>query len=247
MLENFSTSLGYALGHEGGFVNHPRDPGGATNNGVTQIVYDAYRDSIGLPQRSVRYIEAAEVRVIYQNQYWAAVRADALPDGLDYAVFDFAVNSGPMRSGRFLQAQLGVKQDGHIGLVTITAAREVNDVEGLIERLCAARLAWMRTLSTWEVFGVGWARRVEGDQRGVQSEDIGVVDRACRMARGADAPPPIIAAPHKAQGDEFEDRIIALQDALRGLGKNPGTSDGFWGPKTRGAVMALLSDPPTLY
>ena len=247
MRENYPTALGWALGHEGGYVNHPRDHGGATNKGVTQAVYSAWRMAAGLAPRDVRNITVDEVCAIYQAQYWNAVRGDDLPAGLDYAVFDYAINSGPARAARALQAAVGVRQDGHIGAITLDAVRRISDVEGLIGSLCAARLAWMRTLSTWEVFGVGWARRIQGDFRGVQSEDVGVIDRASMLARGENAPPPRRDAPHKAEADDLADHIRALQDALRDLGKNPGDSDGVWGVKTRAAVVAILADPPVLY
>src|SRR5690349_19262882 len=97
---NFRTSLGLVLAHEGGYVNHPKDPGGATNFGVTQKVYDAFRKYHGLKTQSVKLIATSEVSDIYNRNYWKLCRADSLPCGLDYAVFDFDVNSGVSRAVR---------------------------------------------------------------------------------------------------------------------------------------------------
>jgi lysozyme family protein len=158
--ENFSSALAHVLAHEGGYVNHPKDPGGATNMGVTQRVYDAYRDRRDQPRRSVRGITAAEVAEIYERQYWDAIRGDDLPSGLDYAVFDYAVNSGPRRAAMDLQRELGVSVDGVIGQVTLAAVAQ-NDVYGLIEALSARRMQFLRGLKHWKTFGKGWTRRVD--------------------------------------------------------------------------------------
>lgn len=156
---NISKALEHVLAHEGGYVNHPKDPGGATNMGITQRVYDAYRDRQGQPRRSVRAITSDEVADIYKRQYWDAVRGDDLPSGLDYAVFDYAVNSGPRRAAQDLQRELGVTVDGIIGQITLAAIAKV-DVFDLIERLCARRFRFLTGLKNWKHFGVGWGNRV---------------------------------------------------------------------------------------
>ena len=107
MKENFSRSYAAALKEEGGFSNHPKDPGGATMRGVTQRVYDAYRINKGEYKQSVGRISDFEVRDIFKRQYWDAVKADELPAGVDYAVFDFAINSGPSRAVKELQRIVG--------------------------------------------------------------------------------------------------------------------------------------------
>jgi lysozyme family protein len=121
---NFTKTTSWLLIHEGGYVDHPEDPGGATNRGVTQAVYDGYRIRKGKQVRSVRYIDDAEVYDIYRTQYWDKVWGDELPNGLDYAVFDFAVNSGPSRAIKFLQRVIGVPDDGIMGNVTMGKIRE---------------------------------------------------------------------------------------------------------------------------
>lgn len=159
MFSNFDAALRLVLVHEGGFSDHPADPGGKTNKGVTQRVYDGYRKRKGKPQQSVRGIVIEEVAEIYRDQYWNAVRADELPGGLDYAVFDYAVNSGPRRAVIDLQRALGVKADGVIGNVTL-AAIKASDAFTIIDALCERRMAFLRGLKTWKTFGRGWARRV---------------------------------------------------------------------------------------
>ena len=159
MRKSYDTALQAVLEHEGGYVNHPEDPGGATNRGVTQRVYDAWRKRQGLRSRAVKAIAADEVAAIYRAQYWDAVRGDDLPAGLDYAVFDFAVNSGPARAIHYLQANLGVTADGHIGLVTLGAAARAKPRQ-VIDDLCDSRLAFLKKLKTFPTFGKGWTRRV---------------------------------------------------------------------------------------
>lgn len=157
MQHSYRDSLVEVLKDEGGYVNDPRDPGGATNKGITQRTYDAYLGP--KRQRSVRLITDAEVSDIYKARYWDAVKADSLPEGLDYCVFDFAVNSGPVRAIRFLQSVLGVKVDGVIGQETLQAAR-ATDTASAIRKLCAQRLDYLKFLHTWPTFGKGWGRRV---------------------------------------------------------------------------------------
>lgn len=182
---NYKPSLSLVLAHEGGFVNHPKDPGGATNKGVTQAVYDSYRKLKGLPLQSVKFIVSDEVAEIYQKQYWRQVKGDDLPAGLDYAVFDFGVNSGVSRAVRYLQRLVGVPDDAIIGNGTLSAVYEAarKDEEKLIATYCANRLAFLKSLATFATFGKGWTRRVVGYQAGIQKTDSGVLDYAIYMAR----------------------------------------------------------------
>lgn len=207
MRESLEVALAWVLAHEGGFVNHPKDPGGATNKGVTQRVYDGYRARRGLAPRSVRGISAEEVAEIYRAQYWQAVRADELPAGLDYAVFDYAVNSGPRRAAMDLQRELGVKVDGVIGQVTLAACARV-DVFELIVRLCERRMRFLRALKHWPTFGRGWTRRVMGQFEGAQDDDTGVIDRAIALAAGEAARAQAPAAPAPGKGEERERESI---------------------------------------
>lgn len=158
--DRYSECIPLILHHEGGYVNHPADPGGATNKGVTQKTYDAWRDKQGLPRQSVRNIADSEVHAIYRRDYWDAIRGDDLPAGVDYAVFDFAVNSGINRASRFLQDVVRVPSDGKIGPATIAAAKAM-DPRDVVNRLCDARMAFLRGLNTFPTFGRGWTARVD--------------------------------------------------------------------------------------
>lgn len=187
---NFDTSLGLTLVYEGGWVNNPKDPGGATYRGITQSVYDEDRDLRNLPAQSVRLMTDAEMRAIYRRRYWNQVNADQLPLGLDYAVFDFAVNSGVGRAARALQQLLGMtgaSVDGDIGPQTLQVVllRCANyGATALTDGLCNERMAFLRALPTFTTFGTGWTRRVMGAIPGHQAGDTGVIDRAYDMAGG---------------------------------------------------------------
>jgi len=144
---------------EGGFVHHKLDPGGATNYGITQAVYDAFRKSKRMSQQSVRLISEAEVNEIYKTQYADKVRYDELPAGIDYATLDGAVNSGVSRGAKWLQAALGVSSDGKIGSQTISAASKADSI-ATVKSMCAKRMTFLRGLSIFSTFGKGWTSRV---------------------------------------------------------------------------------------
>lgn len=193
---NQATSNKLVWAHEGGYVNHPKDPGGATNKGVTQAVYDAYRANKGLALRSVKLIQQAELSEIYDKQYWDAVKADRLPAGVDYAVYDYGVNSGPSRAVKDLQRTLNdnanyfgvsgkLTVDGQPGEATIAAACTAANVDEtlLITSYCERRVRFLKSLKTWADFGKGWNRRVMGDKDGANDGDSGVIDYAVAMAR----------------------------------------------------------------
>lgn len=164
MKTNFNASLDRLLVHEGGYVNHPSDPGGETNLGITKRTYDAYRRGKKLPIRSVRMITLDETRDIYKTQYWDKVDGDFLPVGLDYVVFDGAVNSGPSQSIKWLQRALGAHYkgqiDGLIGDQTHDAINSFRNMDRLIAGVLERRLAFMQSLTTWKTFGKGWSARV---------------------------------------------------------------------------------------
>ncbi len=168
--DRFAACLPLILKHEGGYVDHPKDPGGATNKGITQKTYDSWRDRKGEFRRSVRRIADAEVAAIYRRDYWDAIRGDELPAGIDYCVFDFAVNSGIDRAARYLQSAVGSPADGKIGPNTIAAAKG-RDAKATIEAICDNRMAFLRGLRNWPTFGKGWTARVND-----------VRDRALEMA-----------------------------------------------------------------
>ena len=102
MTDKFKEALARVLVHEGGEVHNPKDPGGRTNKGITQRVYNAWRTRSHLPIRDVYLISDTEVESIYRSQYWDVIKGDQLPPGVDYAVFDGAMNSGPKQSVKCL-------------------------------------------------------------------------------------------------------------------------------------------------
>ena len=157
--DNFPQALRLVLADEGGVSNHPADRGGLTNKGITQATYDAWRELHGRPSRSVRAIEHAEVDAIYREQFANKILFDKLPLGLDYALFDFAVNSGVSRAVRFLQRILKVRADGTLAARTLAALAEA-DIERVITSLCEERLRFLKRLKTWKHFGKGWEKRV---------------------------------------------------------------------------------------
>lgn len=154
----YDEALARLLVHEGGYGNHPSDPGGPTNFGITIADYRQYVKS-GATAADVRAMRADEAKAIYRQQYWNAMRCDELPAGLDYALFDFGVNSGIGRAVKMLQRLLGLPGDGRMADTTIAAAKQ-RDAADSIARLCDGRLAFLKALKTWPVFGAGWGRRV---------------------------------------------------------------------------------------
>lgn len=160
----FHHAVELVLQHEGGFVDHPQDPGGATKFGITRETLSRAR---GRPAsvEDVRELTRTEAVAVYRSLYWDVLRADELPSGIDLAVFDLAVNSGPARAARMLQTLLGVPPDGIIGPVTLKAAWQADPAE-TIRRLTRARLGFLGRLATWPVFGRGWRRRVLAVEQG---------------------------------------------------------------------------------
>lgn len=159
----FAASLPFILRWEGGYVNHPADPGGATNQGVTQKVYAQWRERQGLPLRHVRLIEEAEVQAVYETGYWLPPRCDLLRRQLDLVQFDTAVNMGVGRAVRLLQAAIGCAVDGQFGSQTRHAAAEC-ELAATITSYCGAREAYYRRLVERRpglaVFLKGWLNRL---------------------------------------------------------------------------------------
>ncbi|BCG79534.1 glycoside hydrolase family 108 protein [Mesorhizobium sp. 113-3-3] len=159
MDRNFARALALVLKSEGGWSDNPADPGGATMKGVTLANFRRYVKA-DASKADLKKIGDAQVATVYRRFYWDAVLGSELPDGVDYAAFDFAVNSGPVRAARHLQASVGVSQDGRIGPATLAAVR-AKPAGVIIDQLCDARLAFLRRLPTWATFGHGWSDRVK--------------------------------------------------------------------------------------
>jgi len=166
---------------EGGYVNHRRDPGGATNFGVTQAVYDEYRSSKRMPKQTIRLITETEVNDIYLTKYADKIRYDELPAGIDFATLDGAVNSGVSRGAKWLQTALGISADGVVGVKTVAAATAADALE-TIKTLYARRTGFLRGLSTFSTFGKGWllrcatgeavATRLQLEHRGISAKSL---------------------------------------------------------------------------
>lgn len=160
MQSNFDAALQHTLKDEGGFSDHPKDPGGATMKGVTLDTYRTYRKNPHLTPEDLKKITDAELYDIYKRRYWDAVKGDDLPSGVDYCVFDCAVNSGPGRAAKILQEVVGAKPDGAIGPATLAAVK-ATDPEELIAKYTDKRIQFWRGLSTFDTFGKGWVARGE--------------------------------------------------------------------------------------
>lgn len=159
MQANFKKALAHVLGHEGGFSDHPRDPGGATNLGVTLRTWqDWLRRPVAVAQ--LQKLTPEDVAPLYEKKYWRIAGCDSLPSGLDYLVFDFAVNAGPGRAVKTLQTAVGATPDGVLGPKTLAAISALG-IEKTIERFTEERLKFYRSLHTFDVFGRGWTRRTE--------------------------------------------------------------------------------------
>lgn len=175
--KNFDAVMDIVLAEEGGYVDHAADPGGATKYGITIKTLTAHRAPHPVTKVDVNALTVAEAKAIYRKSYWNAIRGDDLPSGVDLAVMDYAVNSGPARAAKELQGLVGVAQDGVIGDQTIAACRTLS-AKALVWKLCDARLGFLRRLKTWGTFGKGWSRRVQR-----------VRDKASIMAAGGVAIP----------------------------------------------------------
>lgn len=153
----FDDAFRTLIGHEGGYVNHPDDPGGETKFGITKRTY---------PDEDIRDMTLARAKVIYRRDFWDRVRGDELPYPIAFQLFDAAVNSGRGNAIRWMQAAAGVAADGKFGPLTLAAILRA-DPEGLMARFNGHRLMFMTNLSTWKSFGKGWARRVARNLMGV--------------------------------------------------------------------------------
>jgi len=158
MLSNWDNAFKLMLKSEGGFVNHPSDPGGMTNLGVTKATWENWvgRES---DEAEMRGLTPEKVEPLYKKKYFDAVRGDELPMGLDYLMFDFAVNAGAGRAIKTLQTAVGVTPDGGFGPMTMAAVQATDPVD-LIERFSQAKEDFYRSLTTFATFGKGWLNRV---------------------------------------------------------------------------------------
>ncbi len=162
MTKNFRDCLELVLKHEGGYVDHPKDPGGRTNLGVTQRVWEEWVKH-PVTEKDMRELTPALVAPMYEMKYWRTSYCEKLPRGLDLLVFSMAVNAGSGRSVKLLQDAIGVVADGVIGPRTMARINEAN-VETLIDKFSEARRQFYRGLKTFPVFGRGWLNRTDKER-----------------------------------------------------------------------------------
>ena len=157
MKQNFEQSLKMLLKHEGNYSFHPDDPGGETMKGVTRAVYEQW---VGrqVMDGEMKRLTVADVAPIYKTNYWDRIRGDDLPSGLDFAAFDWAVNSGTGRPAKVIQKYISAKQDGAIGPKTLALVAE-NDPAKMIQYLYEQRQKFYERLPHFDKFGRGWTRR----------------------------------------------------------------------------------------
>lgn len=173
---NFDRIIAAVLKDEGGYSDHPSDPGGATKYGITQRTLATFRRE-NVTKADVKALTIDEAKAIYRKNYWNMIRGDDLPGGIDYTVFDYAVNSGPARAAKALQWAIGFKGndvDGHIGDQTLAATDQATDAgqgKTIVNAICDGRMAFLKGLTTWPTFGKGWTRRVDG----VRKTSLGMV------------------------------------------------------------------------
>jgi lysozyme family protein len=156
---SFPESERRLLLHEGGYSNHPADPGGPTNFGITLADYRKYVNA-NATAAHVRRMQLAEAIAIYRAKYWNAMRCDELPAGVDYAMFDYGVNSGIGRAGKVLRRALGLPDNTSSVSDAVLAALKQRDPTAIAAFICDERLRFLQSLRTWPVFGGGWGRRV---------------------------------------------------------------------------------------
>jgi lysozyme family protein len=231
---NFTACMPLLFQSEGGYVANPRDPGGATNLGITIATLRAYRGA-EVTAVDVRSLTRDEATLIYRQNYWSPIKGDLLPAGVDYAVFDFAVNSGPRKAAEALQACLSVTVDGDIGPVTWRAAAQVRAAD-VVNALCDRRLAYLRSLGTWAEFGAGWSARVAR----VRKSALMMADGAIQPV-AAKPPPPL--TPRQPDDPGSQPRP-SPQPASSGLSHVPvaaaGAAGGLVVAATTGVSMSTI-------
>lgn len=151
----FDEAFDRLIGHEGGYVNDPNDPGGETNWGISKRSY---------PNVNIKTLTRDQAKEIYRRDFWQRIHGDKLYDGVAFQVFDFAVNSGIETAIRALQRAIGVADDGHFGPVSHQRAAAMSESDQIM-RLNAERLEFMTRLSNWRHHGAGWTRRVAANLR----------------------------------------------------------------------------------
>lgn len=175
----FQKAMPYVLVYEGGKVDDPHDPGGRTNQGITQNTYNAWRRRQGLPVQDVYLMTKTERNAIYKTQYWDRIKGDELPPGVGFVLFDAAVNSGVAQAARWAQKAASTyadtKIDGDFGSQTVAAIQAINDCDAFVAKFCRLRLGTLQRLKTWSRYGRGWGARIANVQKVGQAWAYGSV------------------------------------------------------------------------
>ena len=158
MKSNWDRCFEMVIIHEGGYTDNPIDPGGSTNWGCTKAVWEQYVGH-SVTKDDIKSLTKEDVKPLYKKRYWDAIYGDALPSGLDYCIFDCAINSGVNRASKFIQEIVGVPADGAIGNNTISAIVQINPIT-LINEFSDKRQSFLESLKTFATFGKGWTKRV---------------------------------------------------------------------------------------
>lgn len=196
MRSSFDAVLSHEFKEEGGYVDHPSDPGGATNMGITHKTLANWRKVSPwwkLDKSEVKNLARSEAAEIYRAKYWDLIRGDKLPAGVDLAVMDFAVNSGPARAAKALQRIVKAKVDGLIGPETLGLLAEYDEAS-VINTLCDDRMAFLQKLSTWSTFGKGWTARVKRTRKAAL-ELVGAPAQPVEVTEEPSPAPEVPAAP----------------------------------------------------
>jgi lysozyme family protein len=229
---NWDKAFKQVIVYEGGYVNHPKDPGGPTNLGITQQTLSSYlgrKASIA----DVKALTKAKVQPIYKKRFWDVLRCDELPGGVDLAVYDFGVNSGTSRAARYLQSVVGVPQDGQIGPQTIAACNRYSAQE-VVKKLVAKRRGFLMGLKIWKTFGVGWNRRLVS----VQTTSLAMAPPKTGLAfagLSSDIPPddPVADVVEVSATERASNQVVADAEAteLQEAEHSDGIG-GLWGIKS---------------
>lgn len=153
---SFETVVHMVLEHEGGYVNHPSDPGGETKYGISKRAY---------PDVDIAELTEDDAADIYKRDYWDRIKGDDLPVGVACVVMDYAVNSGISRASKALQSVCGIANgDGIIGPASLNAVWVTvknTSEEDVINAVTTQRQEFIRALKIYDTFGKGWERRID--------------------------------------------------------------------------------------
>jgi lysozyme family protein len=231
MRANWDQAFRQVIVYEGGYVNHPKDPGGPTNLGITQATLSRYLGR-NATIKDVRALTKAAVQPIYKKFFWDVLRCDELPGGVDLAVYDFGVNSGTARAARYLQSVVGVAQDGQIGPSTIAACNKYS-AEEIVKRLVAKRRGFLMGLTLWRTFGKGWNRRLVS----VQTTALAMAPPKTGLAfagLASQSPPdgPVADVVEVSAQERENNQMVGDQQAALLQGAEPSDGiGGLWGVK----------------